>query len=92
MTEKLVMAAVAGAALGTLYFGFLWQSARAFTATGGHRAFALAALTRLALITTGLILFLTLGGGQQELAGAALGFIAARAVLIRTLSCEPGEG
>lgn len=92
MTATLIMAAVAGTAIGMLYFGLLWRATRAFTVTGGYSAFMLAALARLALIPAGIMLVLTLGGGLPELAGAALGFIAARVVIVRALSREPGEG
>lgn len=89
MTATLVLALIAGAACGTLYFGILWQSTRALTASGRYRAFAFAAFARLALILATLALFVRLGVGAADLGAAGLGFVAAREIFKRRVAQKP---
>ena len=88
----LALAAVAGAALGALHFALLWRATRRLVATGGSRAFALAALARMGLVLGALALFFSLGGAPSGLAAAALGFLAAREALARRISPGRPEG
>lgn len=84
MTDALVLgaAALAGAALGAVYFGALWWTV-AGLASGAHGAplVALSALVRTALAVAGL--YVLAGGQWQRLLAGLGGFATARALALR---------
>lgn len=85
----LVLAAVAGAALGAIFFGGLWWTARRGAASAQPALWFFASLMlRMGLVLTG---FHAVGGGQWErLVACLLGFIVARAAVVR-LTRQPAN-
>ena len=83
MTEGLtgVLAGLAGAALGAIFFGGLWWTVR-HGVSSGHPAlwFFGSGLLRMGMVVGG---FYWIGGGQwRRLASALVGFIVARLVVL----------
>lgn len=90
MTELTIVAALTGGALlGLLFYGGLWLTVRRLPSVRHPALLVLASLTgRLALAAGGLYL-LAAGNGWRLLA-AAVGFLALRFVLARTLPAPLG--
>ncbi len=94
MTETalpLLLAFLAGAALGAAYFALLWRSVRALGAAGWTR-FAAGAAARAALVLAALGAALAAGRGAEEIAVAGLGFLAARFAATRAARRGAPEG
>lgn len=77
------MALLAGAALGTLFFGGLWWTVqRGAASTVPARWFIGSLILRTGIVVVG---FYTVGAGQPVLLGLCLlGFLLARAIVVRT--------
>lgn len=88
-TANLMLTALGGAALGALYFGGLWWTVRRSLASPRPGLWVLCSLLiRMALALAG---FYALGGGRWESMLACLvGFILARAVVVR-FTQQPNE-
>jgi F1F0 ATPase subunit 2 len=79
----LMLAAAAGIALGTLFFGGLWWTIRAGLGAGGGRPalFLGSLLLRLALALVGF--YLVAGGSWSRLLACLVGFVVARFLVLR---------
>jgi F1F0 ATPase subunit 2 len=88
-TGTLVLTALAGAALGAMYFGGLWWTVRRSLSSPRPALWVFASLlTRMALALTG---FYWLGDGRwQSMLACLVGFIVARAIGMRATRL-PGE-
>lgn len=83
LTEILAGAA-AGAAVGALYFAWVWRSVRALSADGADGARLIGgALARLALLSGLVGLAVAAGAGGPALLGGAAGFLAVRHLAVR---------
>lgn len=91
MIPEIILSALAGVAVGCLYFALLWKSAQLLTGSAGYGVFALAALARMALVLAGVALLFAMGSGLPAIAAALLGFVAARVVLTRYLPAAAAE-
>ena len=83
----LLIAFLVGAATGGFFFGGLWWTVRQVTKARPAWLFLVSFLVRVAAV--GAILFLLFHNHGDRLAVALVGFLAARALLIRWL---PGRG
>jgi len=83
-TVTLLLAAVAGLALGLLYFGGLWLTVRRIARTRHPGPlFALSLLLRMALTLAGF--YLVMDGSWQRMLACLAGFIAVRQLLVSRL-------
>ena len=99
MTESapaLLLAAAIGAALGALYFEGLWlTTSRLGRARLPGLLLIVSFAVRAAVLTAGL--FLVMAGGLGQLLAALVGFVVARAVIVRwhrrvaAAPCDAGE-
>jgi F1F0 ATPase subunit 2 len=83
------LAALAGAVLGAVFFGGLWWTAhRGALSPGPALWFFCSLLLRMGIALTG---FYAVGGGRWErLLACLLGFVVARAVVVRLTRPPPG--
>jgi F1F0 ATPase subunit 2 len=89
MTWKALLGAVAGGALGLVFFGALWTTVQRLVRTRHPAAVALVSLTARLVFALGALYAIVRLAGVPGLVGAAVGMRLARTVLVRRLGTEP---
>jgi len=88
--SMLVLAALAGAALGAIFFGGLWWTARRGAASTQPAVwFFVSLLLRMGIVLSGF--YAVAGGHWERLLTCLLGFVVARAAVVR-LTRPPPQG